>query len=230
LSITLALAGLAVAAGAVAQAVTGLGFSLVSAPLLVALEGPRDGVRLNLVLSVIVNIVLLVPQRDHVRARDVARLLVPAAIVTPLAAWVTRRTDTDILLVAAGVITVASAAVLVVGVRVRRSSAVVAGAVSGVMNTVAGIGGPVVALHAINEGWPAVERRATFQLYFLLLNLVGLLALGPRWPSVVLLIGLGVGWVVGRAVSPRVPERTARAATLAVAAGGGLVALARGLL
>jgi hypothetical protein len=230
LSITLALAGLAVAAGAVAQAVTGLGFSLVSAPLLVALEGPRDGVRLNLVLSVIVNIVLLVPQRDDVRTRDVGPQLVPPAHVTPQAPWATRRADTDVLLVAAGVITVASAAVLTAGVRLRRSSAVVAGAVSGVMNTVAGIGGPVVALHAINEGWPAVERRATFQLYFLLLNLVGLLALGPRWPSVVLLIGLGAGWVVGRAVSHRVPERAARTATLAVAVGGGLVALARGLL
>ncbi|MDQ1374120.1 MAG: uncharacterized protein QOJ09_1458, partial [Actinomycetota bacterium] len=76
---TLVLAGLAVAAGAVAQAVTGLGFSLVSAPLLIALAGPRDGVRLNLVLSVLVNVVLLVPQRTHVRRRDVVRLLVPAA-------------------------------------------------------------------------------------------------------------------------------------------------------
>lgn len=226
---TLVLAGLAVAAGAVAQAVTGLGFSLVSAPLLIALEGPRDGVRLNLVLSAIINVVLLAAQRRSVRGRDTLRLLVPAAIATPIAAWATRSTDTDVLLVAAGVLTVASAVALLAGARVRRSSATVAGAISGVMNTVAGIGGPVVALHALNEDWPAVERKATFQLYFLLLNAAGIVALGPRWPSPVLLAALAAGWLAGRRVAPLVSEPTARAATLAVAAAGGAVALARGL-
>jgi uncharacterized membrane protein YfcA len=228
--VTLVLAGLAVAAGAVAQAVTGLGFSLVSAPLLIALAGPRDGVRLNLVLSVLVNLALLGPQRHDVRQRDVVRLLVPAAVVTPLAAWATRRADTDVLLVVAGALTVASVAALLAGLRLRRSSATVAGALSGVMNTVAGIGGPVVAIHALHERWPAVERRATFQLYFLGLNLVGLVALGPKWPSPVLLLGLAVGWLVGRRVAPLVPEETARTATLVVAAAGGLVAAGRGLL
>lgn len=227
---TLVLAGLAVAAGVVAQVVTGLGFSLVSAPLLVALEGPRDGVRLNLVLSALINLVLLVPQRRQVRTRDAVRLIVPAALVTPLAAWGARRADTDVLLVAAGAITIASAAVLLVGVRLRRSSSTVAGAISGVMNTIAGIGGPIVALHALHEGWPADERRATFQLYFLLLNLAGLAALGPKWPSIVLVLALAAGWVVGRAVAGHVPEGAARTATLAVAVAGGLVALLRGLL
>jgi uncharacterized membrane protein YfcA len=228
--LTLFLAALSVAAGVVAQTVTGLGFSLVSAPLLIALEGPRDGVRLNLVLSAVINLVLLVPQRNDVRTRDAMRLIVPAALITPLAAWVARRADTDVLLVVAGAFTVASAAVLIVGVRLRRSSATVAGAISGIMNTIAGIGGPIVALHALHEGWPADERRATFQLYFLLLNVAGLIALGPRWPSPVLLLALVVGWVVGRAVAHRVPESAARAATLAVAAAGGAVAVARGLL
>lgn len=228
---TVVLAGLAVAAGAVAQAVTGLGFSLVSAPLLIALEGPRDGVRLNLVLSAIINVVLLAPQRRSVRRRDTLRLLVPAAIATPLTAWATGGADTDVLLVAAGVLTIASAIALLAGGRTwRRSSATVAGAISGVMNTVAGIGGPVVALHALNEDWPAVERKATFQLYFLLLNAAGILALGPRWPSPVLLAALAAGWLAGRRVAPLVSERTARAATLAVAAAGGAVALARGLV
>jgi uncharacterized membrane protein YfcA len=177
-----------------------------------------------------VNLALLVPQRHDVRLRDTARLLVPAAIVTPLAAWASRRTDNDVLLVIAGLLTVASAAALLLGARLRRSNATVAGAISGVMNTVAGIGGPIVAMHAINEGWPTNERRATFQLYFLLLTIVGLVALGPRWPSVVLLVGLGVGWLVGRVMAPRVPEGVARLTTLVLAAGGGLVVLARGLL
>jgi uncharacterized membrane protein YfcA len=227
--VSLVLSGLAVAGGAIAQAITGLGFSLVSAPFLVALEGPRDGVRLNLVLSVLVNVALLLPQRAHVRRRDTVRLLVPAAIATPIAAWVTRDADTDALFIVAGALTFASVVALAAGVRVRRSSATVAGALSGVMNTVAGIGGPVVAIHALNENWPGHERRATFQLYFLALNLVGILVLGPKWPSPVLLAGLVGGWLLGRRIAPLVSEENARTATLVVAAAGSLVAVARGL-
>ena len=227
---TLFLAGLAVAAGAVAQAVTGLGFSLVSVPVLIVLEGPRDGVRLNLVLSALINLVLLVTHRDSVRTSDAVRLLVPAVIATPIAAWGAKRADPDVLLVAAGALILISAAVLIAGVRLRRSSATVAGAVSGISNTVAGIGGPFIALHALHEGWPADERRATFQLHFLVLNLAALLALGPIWPSPLLLLALAIGWLVGRAVAGHVPEGAARVATLAIAAAGGAVAVARGLL
>ena len=224
---TLLFAGLAVAAGAVAQAVTGLGFSLVCAPLLIALEGPLDGVRLNLGLSALINLVLLVPQWEHVRRRDTVRLFVPAALATPLAAWGAKQVDTDVLLVAAGVLTVASAAALLAGVRLRRSSTTLAGAVSGAMNTVAGIGGPVVAIHALNDAWPTRERKATFQLYFLLINLVGLVALGPKLPSPLLVAGLGAGWLLGRWIDGHVPEGAARVATLLVAMSGGIVAVTR---
>ena len=227
---TLLLAGLAVAAGAVAQAVTGLGFSLVCAPLLIALEGPLDGVRLNLGLSVLINVVLLVPQREHVRQRDTIRLFVPAAIATPITAWAARRADADVLLVVAGALTVGSALVLLAGFRLRRSSTTVAGAVSGAMNTVAGIGGPVVAIHALNDAWPTVERKATFQLYFLLINAVGLIALGPIWPPPLLLAGLGLGWLIGRRLADHVPDGAARTVTLLVAATGGLVAVTRGVV
>jgi uncharacterized membrane protein YfcA len=124
---------------------------------------------------------------------------------------------------------VLSALALLAGLRLRRSSATVAGFLSGVTNTIAGIGGPVVAIHALNENWPADERRATFQLYFLLLNGAGLIALGPRWPSPVLLVGLAAGFALGRVVAPRVPEHAARSVTLVLAIAGGLVAAGRGL-
>lgn len=227
---TLFLAALAVAGGAIAQAVTGLGFSLVSAPLLIALAGPRDGVRLNLVLSVIVNVMLLVPQRHHARRNDAIRLIIPAGVATVLTAWATHDADTDVLTVVAGALTVGSAGALLAGLRLRRSSAAVAGVISGIMNTVAGIGGPIVAVHALNEDWPAVERRATFQLYFLVLNVIAILALGPLWPSAALLVGLVGGWLVGRRIAPRVPESAARTTTLLVALAGGTVALLRGTL
>jgi len=224
-----ALAALAVAAGAATQAVTGLGFSLVSAPFLIALAGPRDGVRLNLVLSVVINVVYLLPERAHARGGDAGRLLLPAAVTTVLTAVVVRTAPTDPLAVVAGSVTVAAAALLLAGARVRQPHPVVAGGLSGVMNTVAGIGGPAVAVYAVGAGWPAAVRRSTFQLYFLGLNLAGLVALGPRAPDLLLWVGLVAGWLAGRGLADRVPEAAARTATLAVAVAGGLVAVARGL-
>jgi uncharacterized membrane protein YfcA len=224
-----ALAALAVAAGAATQSVTGLGFSLVCAPFLIALAGPRDGVRLNLMLSVVVNVAYLLPEREDARVADALRLLLPAAVATPITAWVIGRVDADPLAVVAGVLTVAAALALLVGIRVRQPHAVLAGGLSGVMNTVAGIGGPAVAVYAVGAGWPAAVRRPTFQLYFLGLNAVGLLALGPRWPPGLLWLGLLAGFLAGRLIIGRVPEQAARTATLAIAVAGGLVAVARGL-
>jgi uncharacterized membrane protein YfcA len=227
--VTTALAALAVAAGAVTQSITGLGFSLVSAPFLVALAGPRDGVRLNLLLSAVINLAYLVPERTEARAGDAARLLVPAAVVTPMTAWLTGRIDSDPLAVVAGIVTVAAAVALLAGIRVRQPHVVVAGGLSGAMNTVAGIGGPAVAVYAVGAGWPASVRRATFQLYFLGLNAVGLLALGPRWPPALLWLGLGTGFAAGWLAHGRLREDAARTTTLTIAVAGGMVAVARGL-
>jgi uncharacterized membrane protein YfcA len=223
------LAAVAVAAGAVVQAITGLGFSLVSAPLLIALAGSRDGVRINLILSAVINVAYLIPERTTARVGDVARLIVPAAVTTVATAFVVHRIDEDPLAIAAGVITVAAALALLVGIRVRQPHVVVAGGLSGVTNTIAGIGGPAIAIYAVGAGWPGEVRRPTFQLYFLGLNLVGLAALGVTWPPALLWAGLGLGWLAGRLVARRVPEGAARTATLVVAVLGGAAAVGRGV-
>jgi uncharacterized membrane protein YfcA len=224
------LAAVAVAAGAVVQAITGLGFSLVCAPFLIALAGSRDGVRLNLILSATINLAYLLPERTTARVPDVVRLLIPAMVTTVATAYVVHRIDEDPLAVAAGVITVAAALALLVGIKVRQPHVVLAGGLSGITNTIAGIGGPAIAVYAVGAGWPGIVRRPTFQLYFLGLNIVGLVALGFRWPPALLWIALGIGWLLGRLLSGRVSEEAARTATLAVAVAGGAVAVARGLL
>ena len=52
--------------GALAQSVSGIGFSLVCGPLLVAALGPADGVRLGVLLSLALNVVLVVRFRREV--------------------------------------------------------------------------------------------------------------------------------------------------------------------
>lgn len=224
---------LAVGAGAIAQWVSGIGFSLVCAPILISTLGPREGVRVALVLSSVLNVGLVIGRRKDVLVREGALLLVPAVAVTPLIAAVSRQVDGRWLAAAAGALTVVSAIALLVGVRWQRGrhpvGAVVAGALSGTMNVIGSIGGPALALFTVNADWPQHRMRPTLQVIFLVSNLVAIAALGlPRlehlvWPAV----GLAGGWLVGRWLDPLVPHGVARVATLAVAAGGGLATLLR---
>jgi len=225
----------AVAAGALAQAVTGFGFALVCAPFLVALLGALNGIRLTLVLSAAVDLVILAPEARRVEGATGLLLALPALAVVPPAAWVARHLDTGLLAVVAGSLIVTAAAVLAAGWRVERLSgrlgALCAGAVAGVMNTVAGTGGPSMAMWAANAGWPVARARPTFQAAFLVINLAGLATLGlPPLHLVGLpLLGLAAGAAAGAILARRLPEPAVRRAALALAAVGGAAAIARGL-
>jgi uncharacterized membrane protein YfcA len=216
--------------------VTGLGFSLVCAPILIAVLGPREGVRTALVLSTALNVALLSRTHRDVLWRDGSLLLVPAVAATPLLAWGSRRVDGRLLTLAAGVLTVLSAAALLSGLRWHKGRSPVAGVVAGVvsaaMNVIGSIGGPALALFTVNAGWRPDRARPTLQVIFLVSNVVAMVSLGlPAFDrGWVLLVGaLVAGWLVGLRVARSVPEGAARVATLGVAALGGLVAIGRAL-
>jgi hypothetical protein len=92
---------------------------------------------------------------------------------------------------------------------------------------VAGIGGPPVAMFAVNAEWPAVRMRPTLQAYFLGLNVVALAALGLPHATGAPWIGLVVGWALGRVALARLPDRASRPLILAIAALGGVLAILR---
>lgn len=215
---------------------TGLGFSLVSAPILIAVLGPREGVRTALVLSTFLNVALLLRTHRDVLVRQGAVLLVPAVATTPFLAYASRRVDGRILTIAAGALTIVSAVALASGLRWHRGTGtgagMAAGVVSAAMNVVGSIGGPALALYSVNAGWPPDRARPTLQVIFLTTNVVALCSLGlPERDArqALLLAAMAVGLVVGLAVARRIPEGVARNTTLAVAAVGGAVAVARAL-
>jgi hypothetical protein len=85
-------------------------------------------------------------------------------------------------------------------------------------------------LFAVNAGWPPAMARPTMQLFFLGLNLVTIASLGrpDRFPLAVV-AGFAVGVVAGALMVGRWPEAAVRRATLALAAAGSVLAIARGL-
>jgi uncharacterized membrane protein YfcA len=236
--LTVTLLVLVIVTGALAQAVSGIGFGLVTGPVLVSALGHLDGVRLSVLLSLIVNVAVLAREHPHVRWRSALGLLLPAVIATPVLAVLIRRVPERTAEALAGLAAVAGASALATGLRWRRARGragmVAAGVVSAAMNDAAGIGGPAVALWADNAGWSHDTLRGTLQVYFLGLNAVAMASLGlPHQPHVryavelaALVGGLALGGLLAKAIRPAV----ARRATLSLAGAGGLVVLLKALL
>lgn len=215
-----------------AQAVTGFGFSLVSAPFLIAAVSAPRGVEWNLVLSAGLNLVLLARSFRHVRWPDAWRLLAPALVATVGVGLIARNADRGPLTVAAGVLCLA-ATFLVAAVRQRArppgpAGAIVAGGISGAMNVVSGTGGPPVVLYGLAARWPPAEARATMQAYFFGINAAAIPTLGVTSVPIALPLALVAGAVVGVAVAHRISEPAVRALVLILAAVGSALAIAKG--
>lgn len=224
--------------GTLAQSVSGIGFSLVCGPLLVAALGPADGVRLGVALSLVLNVVLLSRLLRLVDVRRTLLLLVPAALVTPLLAVLVRRLPERPAAALAGAVVLLGVALLASGVRWPAArgatGAVVAGVLGAATNLVASVAGPMVALWAANAEWRADVQRASLQAYFLGLNCVALPSLGlpAVGPGLLLgcLLALGLGAVLGVPLARRVSEPVARRTTLVLASAGGAAVLLRSTL
>lgn len=232
---TLAWAAVGVAVGAIAQSVSGIGFALVSGPLLFTVFGPREGVRVAVVLSMLVNVAVLVREHRAVMVRRMLPVLVAALVSTPLLVHLLSSVHTDALRATAGGVIVVGVLLVAAG-RTRDAGVpggIVAGLVSATMNVLASAGGPAVAVYATGARWDPSRLRATLQAYFLCLNVVTVLTLGaPHWSAnraVVLVVALLAGSAVGAVLAPRVSHQLARTVTLVLAAAGGLAVLVSAL-
>ncbi|MFJ5924349.1 TSUP family transporter [Kitasatospora sp. NPDC092948] len=228
---TLAVA--AVALGAFAQAATGMGFSLIAAPALIAAVGPHRAVPTVLLLAVLASLLPLARDWRHTRPRDTGRLLLPTLLGTPVAARLLGGADTRVLAVAAGLGVLAGVALLARGLRSaflqRPAGAWLSGLSSAALNVIGGVGGPPVGLYAANAGWPAREARATLHAFFLVQNIATAAVLGlvlPSWPAVA---ALAAGAATGMALAPRLSPTATRTGVLAVSCVGALALIGTAL-
>jgi uncharacterized protein len=229
---------LAVAAAAAGQAITAIGFSLVAVPFVSIAVGPDAAVPTINLLAGGLNIAMLISERHSTQWRDALRLFVPAAIVIPFVGYAVERLNNDVLSVINGAVILVAAGLLATGMRAPslrgRRGALLAGATSGAMNVATSVGGPPVAMYAINADWPAVSYRPTIQAYFLGINVVSFAVRGlPDFDQAGLLPSLAVamivGWLIGRRLARRYDDHMVRNLLLATAAVGGTVAILRGL-
>jgi uncharacterized protein len=207
-------------------------------PFVSVAVGPDAAVPTINLLAAGLNVVMLLSERRQTRWRDALMLFVPAAIVIPIVGYFVEQLPTDALSVINGVSILAATALLATGARAASLSgkrgAVLAGATSGAMNVATSVGGPPVAMYAVNAGWPAASYRPTVQAYFLGINVVSFAVRGvPDLPSSGFLPAFGAamlaGWLIGTRLAKRFDDRVVRNLLLLTAAVGGTVAVLRGV-
>lgn len=227
----------AVTLGAALQRVTGLGFTLISGPLLVLVLNPFDGIVLANILSALIALVVLVRTFRSVRWRTALKLAIGIVVGVPIGAVVVYSLDADMLLVLVGVLT--TVAVLLALTRhpmpVFRGTpgAIFAGSLSGFSNVTAGVGGPALAMFGVSTKMPMHAFIPTVQVVGFLTNALSVAAkpnMSLPWPLVIgavccVLIGLVAGKFLQRVFTPT----RAQTLALALALAGSLAATIRGV-
>lgn len=236
--LTLCALGLAVLAGAATMRATGMGFALIASPFLTLILGPFQGVLVTNVCGVVSAMLNLSQVHRQVDWRR-ARLLIPAGMLGVIpGALAARMLPSAILsIVVSGLVLLGLAMTAVIRrLRVPDSplSAAGGGLASGFMNASAGVGGPGLVIYSLATRWEYASFAATAQMIFAVQGMEAL-ALKRTWPQLdlagwcVLAGALGVGLLVGNALSRRVNGSAAMVAVIIVAALGALIALAQGL-
>lgn len=239
MTLQLLLLPLGVVAGALTQRVTGVGFALVCAPLLVIIAGPFEGVVLANLLSLTVNLVVFAVVWRDTEWRRGLLLAAPALPLIPVGAWVARTVAPGPLMVIIGLLVIVALSAVLLSARARvlrgTTGAVTAGAASGFMNVTAGVGGPAIVMYAVSTAWDHRRFVATFQFYSLFTNLASLVAKGgvgqiPPSTLVVALVALGLGLVGGEVLSRHVDHELARRFAIGLALAGAVFTVVKGVL
>jgi len=236
-AVLLGVGALAVAAGAVLQRITGIGFASVSAPALILLLGPVVGVEVVNALAALCSLVLLVSLWRHVDLRRTAMLTLAAAATTPLGVLLAVGLPPALLQVLMGVVMLAALFSVDLLARSRLVGGplggVVTGAVGGVANAAVGQAGPFMGAYAIASRWEVTGYVASMQLCWCLVNAVAVVLKGvpsiPPGTALVLGGALAAGCVASLVVVRFVTAAAARRCLFLVALAGGLVVLGKGV-
>ncbi|AWB82025.1 permease [Corynebacterium yudongzhengii] len=242
---TIALQTLSVLLGAFLQRISGMGLGLVTAPVLMLLFGPVEGILIVNVLAAVNAFASTTTVLANVDWRQVA-VIGPALLIGIIpGAFVVRELPADPLLILVGVMLLVALSVVTIGKRYvprisGRLPAAAAGAIGGFMNTLAGAAGPAITVYAQAARWDQRLYAATLQPLFFIAGIGSLtakIAVGASasattswqvWVAGV--VALAIGLFAGVRAAPQVSRSAGRTIALTLAVLGGLIAVARGLI
>jgi uncharacterized membrane protein YfcA len=222
---------------ATVQGDVGMGFAMVSVPVL-ALIDPSLAPVPQLLMTLPVTVTMAWRERDHLRLSGIGWVIAGrfpgAAIGVALLAVATRRT----LEVAIAITVFAAVAVLASGFHLRRNALTEfgAGVFSGTSGLVASVGGPPLALLYSQEEGPVIRSNlaAIFTIGISITVLARMVSGNITWEDVrisaILLPALLIGYVLSLRIKDRVSQSMVRNAILVLSALGAGVLLFRAVV
>jgi uncharacterized membrane protein YfcA len=236
-AVDLAVAAGAVAVGGMIQGVLGFGLVLTAGPIIAFIE-PKALPGVFILLGLPMGVWMLLRERKALDVPGFAQLLGGRAVGTLAAFGILAIATPDSLAVVVGTAIVIAAIISwrTVEVPSAPSLKLIAGGVSGLMGTVAAVGGPAMALAYQNR--EGSELRSTLAATFLvggLLSLVALTASGfLHWwhvrLSLLMMPAELFGVAASGAVIPYLRRKWLRSGVLLLAGIGGLIVVAKAVL
>jgi len=160
---------------ATAQTTAGFGFALIAVPLLVTVLDVKDVVVAVGVLGWINSTLVALTTRERVPVRPVTVMLAGSFFGMPLGLLVLLFAPEDGLRLAVGVASIVMASALMLGLRWGGRDVpteLLAGGVSGVLNTSTGMNGPPIVLYLQDRGFPTAEFRGALSAFFFVSGIV----------------------------------------------------------
>ena len=237
IALTSVTAGTTVLLGAATQRLTGMGFALVSGPLLVLLLGAGVGVPLIQVLSFFVAASTLASTFRDVEWGRAGTLMLPAFVGILPGWWLVGIVPGPVLLIVIGLMVAAAIVAMLMSDRARvfkgPAGLASAGFLSGFMNYTAGVGGPAIVLYSLSNDWSHKAFVGTVQVYFMALNAMSLVGHGiPSLPMPIWLtafVTLAVGILAGHRLARVLSAQAASKLVVVVALMGAVGTVAQGL-
>jgi uncharacterized protein len=235
---------LAILVGAMAQRVSGLGFALTVAPVLVLLIGPFDGVLMVNLAGAVSSAIVLSRLWRNIDWRQFAYITIPALIAVIPGAYISVLLGGPELQITVGLILVVALSISLLINKAQKTvpqipAAILTGTASGFMSATAGVGGPGVAVYSVLTRWEQRSFAATIQPFFVSLGVTSFVTkvvLSEKglpdydwwvWPLIIscTLAGLALGEWISRFVSVRI----ARISVIVISYLGGFAAIVDGL-
>lgn len=223
-----------VAGSALAQTVTGFGFSLLAVPPLSLVLEPADAVAVALVLLVLANILLVGPERTAIDRVAVGWLLAGSVLGLPIGLVALSAMSAAGLRLAVAIAVLVAVVIVVTGrptVGHGPTTLLVAGVVTGALTTSLTTNGPPAALALQGRRLPSTAFRPTIGVVIGVTAAVGvvLFAMDGRLAGEVPgAVAVGVpaqiaGWGLGLRLRERVPEDWSRRAIITLLVVGAVV-------
>lgn len=223
--------------GATMLGVFGFGINLLVAPLLVLID-PRFAPTPIVFASLFGSALVMLRERGNIDRAAVSWALAGRIPGTMIGALVVLTASSAYLRPIVGFVVLAAVVVSVIGGEVKRnkSTLIVVGIASGIMNMIAGLGGTPFGL--ICHDLPGPVQRPTLALYVFLggilsgfsLLIIGKIDIASLRLTALLLPGLLLGFVVSRFFIPLADKKnSARIGVLTIATAGAVGVIVRGL-